>query len=144
MDKNEVVLAALAAGDGAEHSPVQVQKLLFLIDKAVGTILGGPFFSFTPYHYGPFDAEVYQTLERLELAGDAKVHWYGSRYRTYRLSTTGQQKGADILSALDDSVSDYLRRLSRWVRSLTFQQLVSAIYEKYPEMRVNSVFSEAK
>jgi len=57
MDRGDLVLAALAAGGvGASYSPVQVQKLLFLIDREAANLVDGPHFSFRPYDYGPFEA----------------------------------------------------------------------------------------
>ena len=66
MTKREVVLAALAPAQGKQHSPVQVQKLLFLLDREASELLGGPHFNFVPYNYGPFDKEVYQVLNELD------------------------------------------------------------------------------
>jgi uncharacterized protein len=70
MDRRDTVLAALAAaGANAWFSPVQVQKLLFLIDREVPAFVDGPHFAFAPYDYGPFDARVYGELDRLEELG---------------------------------------------------------------------------
>ena len=68
MEKREIILAALAPADGVIHTPVQVQKLLFLIDKKIPHLVGGPYFNFVPYAYGPFDTEIYRLLEELEKA----------------------------------------------------------------------------
>ena len=58
MTRKEVVLAALAPAKHAPHSPVQVQKLIFLIDRNIPREVGGPHFDFQPYNYGPFDKAV--------------------------------------------------------------------------------------
>ena len=65
MDQKNIILASMAASDGATHTPVQIQKLLFLIDKKLSDELGGPFFNFIAYDYGPFDKEIYKLLEEL-------------------------------------------------------------------------------
>jgi hypothetical protein len=141
MDRDSLILAALAASDGARHTPVQVQKLLFLLDRHIPTYTGGPHFHFIPYDYGPFDAEVYNELEKLEQKSLVFIEQHpGSRWKTYRLTPQGQHRGDKVLREMDDRAAEYIRKVSAWVRSLSFPQLVSAIYKAYPEMQVNSVF----
>jgi len=144
MNQSELVLAILAAGNGAIHTPVQIQKLFFLVDKKLPN-LGGPFFNFVPHDYGPFDKEVYRVIEVLSGKGDAEIIKNpGERLNEYRLTPVGQKKGEKILHSLDSNLFDSIIRLSEFVRSLSFAELVSAIYKAYPEMRVNSVFKETE
>lgn len=143
MDRYSLVLAAFAPAHGAIHSPVQIQKLLFLIDRNISDLVDGPHFDFQPYNYGPFDKEVYTLLEELSDKGDVEViepRGYG--YKSYRLTIQGQERGERILSSVDEKARQYITRLSDFVRSLSFDQLVSAIYQAYPEMKENSVFQE--
>ena len=44
------------------------------------------------------------------------------------------------MARLDGNVSDLICRIGNWMSRLTFAQLVTAIYDRYPEMRTNSVF----
>jgi hypothetical protein len=142
--QDEIVLAALAAGQGETHSPVQVQKLLFLVDKRLPTHTGGPHFDFEPYHYGPFDSAVFSVLDKLEKQGLVQIDREPDRrWRSYRLTPAGQTKGDEILRSLAEPVSGYIVKLSKFVRGQTFAQLVSAIYKAYPETRINSVFQGA-
>jgi uncharacterized protein YwgA len=140
LARRDIVLAALAAGgENATFSPVQVQKLFFLIDRSAAQQLDGPHFSFRPYDYGPFDSAVYDQLTALSFEGKADVSGTG-RYRLYSLTSRGFQEGSQVLSDLPAEIADYLRRLTTWIRSLSFQQLVSAIYQAYPDMKANSIF----
>jgi uncharacterized protein YwgA len=139
MDKRSIVLAALAPAMGGSYSPVQIQKLLFLIDSEIPKLVEGPVFDFQPYDYGPFDKSVYETLEQLTGEGLVEVT-SRSRYRSYRLTDKGQQEGATILASMDRRGSNYIKQVSKFVRSLSFEDLVSAIYKAYPGMKVNSVF----
>jgi hypothetical protein len=41
---------------------------------------------------------------------------------------------------MQPTAKDYVVNLANWVRQLSFQQLVASIYNKYPEMKANSVF----
>lgn len=142
MTQKEIILASMAASDGATHTPVQIQKLLFLIDRKLSEELGGTFFNFIAYDYGPFDKEIYRLLE--ELANDDLVEILEEQYirwKRYRLTFEGQRQGEKILTGLDKDVTSYIKKLSKFVRELSFPQLVSSIYNEYPEMRENSVFA---
>ncbi len=139
MTRTDLVLAALSTSAGVAWQPVQLQKLFFLLDKKLATQLGGPFFGFTPYDYGPFDPAVYHEVEGLERLGEAVV-LPSVGMKTYGLTPEGQRRGAALLKALPEPVRAYITDLSTWVRSLSFAQLVSAIYAEFPEMRERSVF----
>ena len=62
MDREAFVLMALASGGEKIYSPVQVQKLLFLLDDNIPDIVEGPHFAFEPYDYGPFDTAFWNNL----------------------------------------------------------------------------------
>ena len=138
--QKEIVLAGLASGRGATYRPVQVQKLFFLIDQEISDVIGGRHFTFQPYNYGPFDKQVYSVLGKL--AEDELVELVeDGNWTSYRLTPEGQEVGDRLLQQLPDKARDYIHRCSKFVRSLSFTQLVSAIYKAYPDMRENSVFS---
>ena len=141
MKKDEVVLAAMAPAKGKPHSPVQVQKLLFLLDREAKNLVGGPHFNFVPYNYGPFDKEVYQILRKLDEQGMITIRSEGS-LRTYALTPAGQEDGDRILKKLSNQARDYINSVSAFVQKLTFMQLVSSIYQQYPDMRENSVLRQ--
>ena len=141
LNRESVVLAGLAASQGATLEPVQVQKFFFLVDKKISHLIGGPHFDFQPYAYGPFDKAVYIVLEQLERAGQVKiVREAVSQRRWFRLTAEGQRVGDAILAQLPEGVADFLRRLSQFVTERSFAELVAAIYDAYPEMRENSIF----
>lgn len=139
MKRNDVVLAALAPAEGAQHSPVQVQKLLFLLDEVCSGTLEGPHFEFKPRSYGPFDADVYRALEQLRDEGLATISFNG-RWQDYALTPKGQKKAEEIKNQLAATTSEYIDRASEFVRKLSFSELVASIYEAFPHMRKNSVF----
>lgn len=139
MDRKQIILAGLATGNGASFSPVQVQKLFFLIDRNIPAIINGPLFNFQPYNYGPFDKAVYDTLEGLAAEGLVEIISQFT-WKNYKLTDRGQETGENLLGELPEPARTYISELSSFVRSLPFSQLVSAIYKAYPEMRANSVF----
>lgn len=140
MNKKDLLLVALSAGDKYLHTPVQIQKLLFLIEKNVSTKMGGPFFQFVPYDYGPFDVSVYETLNELEHDGDVVSSLSPRGWKYHSLTEQGIKRGAVIRQALPADVGDYIDSASKFVRNLSFAELVSAIYKAYPEMKEKSVF----
>jgi hypothetical protein len=141
ISQEEIILAALCPPGGVPHTPVQVQKLLFLIDRNLAPLIGGPKFNFEPYHYGPFDLAVYSTLQELAKQGLVEITRSSEgNWRDYRLTPEGQSRGSDVLAALDARARDYVQKASDFVRRLSFTELVSAIYKAYPEMRERSVF----
>ena len=142
MTKREVVLAALAPAQGKQHSPVQIQKLLFLLDREAFQLVDGPHFNFQPYNYGPFDKAVYQVLDELDKDELVTIR-SGGWQRTYALTPTGQNDGDRLLGKLPDAAQNYIRSASAFVLKLNFLELVSAIYKAYPDMQENSILRSA-
>jgi hypothetical protein len=139
--RQKMVLAALAAEPAASFAPVQVQKLFFLLDQNIGGDLGGQQFAFEPYDYGPFDRAVYSELERLAQHGLVAIQSSpGAQRRKYSLTPSGHTEGLAAFNELSPRARNYMSRVSNWVRSLGFAELVGAIYNQYPSMKANSVF----
>jgi len=139
--RQKVVLAALAAERSSSFAPVQVQKLFFLLDQNIAADLGGPQFSFEPYDYGPFDRAVYSELEALAQKGFVAIEVApGASRRKFSLTAAGYDAGRAAFAQLSARAQDYLMRVSAWVRSLSFAELVGSIYKQYPSMKANSVF----
>src|SRR5215212_2792163 len=97
----ELILAAMAPTGGRAHTPVQMQKLLFIIDENAAARLNGPHFRFEPYHYGPFDKAVYDTLDDLSRKGFVDIAFGSGNWREYSLTPQGQSRGQGVLSGLD-------------------------------------------
>lgn len=102
-------------------------------------MIGGARFNFEPYDYGPFDKGVYEVLEVLSF--DELVQINGSkRYNYYSLTTEGFNAGQTALNSFSPETKKFIVETANWIKSLTFEQLVAAIYKKYPDMKANSVF----
>lgn len=140
MNKLDLLLTALAAGEKSEYTPVQIQKLMFLLDKNVGTRIGGPFYDFRPYDYGPFDASIYEDLRELERTGHIATFPSDRGWKKYQLTDAGLAIANDLSKKLEPSIFNYFKDVSKFVRSLSFAELVSSIYKAYPEMKANSIF----
>ena len=141
MNRRDAVLAVLAAADGNGYGPAQLQKALFLISRNAPEVFDeGHGFRFTPYDYGPFDRQVYDVADALASEGLCRVTRLSNGYRTYSATEAGFSTGGKVLETLAANNRDYVQKVSRWVRSLSFAQLVKSIYDAYPEMREKSIF----
>jgi uncharacterized protein len=142
MNRRDLLLVVLASAEGRSFTPVQLQKSVFLISRNVPSLIdSGPTFNFTPYDYGPFDPSVYSEAVVLQLSGHVVIAPSASgRWSTYAASDAGVARGRALLAGLEANIQDYIRRISDWVRSLSFRDLVKSIYDAYPAMKENSVF----
>ena len=145
LNREDFVLACLASADRVDFKPVHVQKFFFLIDRRLSDAIGGEYFAFTPYDYGPFDQNVYQELDCLSAKGLLEVQ-HGAPWepRTYHLTEEGVTAGKELLNEIPEEAREPISRLSIFIRGLSFRDLISAIYRAYPEMKVNSVFKGAQ
>lgn len=142
MTRKDWLLLALGAANGEPLNPIQLQKILFLVGKRVPGGVGHRFYQFRPYNYGPFSAEVYRDVEELASGGLVRIDHSepGRPWAVYSATPAGLAKAEELRAGASTEAFSYLDRLVAWARSLTFQQLVSAIYRDYPEQRANSVF----
>jgi hypothetical protein len=141
--KRDWTLLAIALADGKPLSPVQLQKSVFLFGKLLpAEALPEDFYAFEPYNYDPFCSEVYRDAE--ELAGEglvqiSSVSAHG--YSQYSATSEGLAERDRLVELLPSGVVEHARVIVEWVRAQTFRGLISAIYDKYPEYRANSVFA---
>jgi DNA-binding PadR family transcriptional regulator len=142
MNGKDIILATLAASPKAGMGPVQIQKSLFLIDRRIPKLIGGPFFSFRAYHYGPFDAAIYRLLEDLESEGTIRIDREANlRRNSYVLTPEGLARGRNSLATMTPPAAAFVEKVAHFVTTLSFSELVSSIYREYPDMKANSVFA---
>jgi uncharacterized protein len=144
LHRDEIALVVLSFAEGASFTPVQIQKALFLAsDKAAEAFDRHSRYDFQPYDYGPFDWQVYSDVEKLERRGLAEISQQpGTRWRTYAASQRGIAEGRHLAQQLTYDQRAVLEKIVNLVRSLSFNDLVSAIYRAYPRMRERSVFRD--
>ncbi len=140
MTRQEYILAVLAAGDGDAHTPTQVQKLFFLLDRKVPQQVGGPWFAFEAGGFGPSDPALYEELQALGEQGLVLIVTQPSYRRTYWLTPAGRKEGLAQLEKLPPPAAEYIRQLSAWVRKLSFMELLAAICQEFPEMKERAIF----
>jgi hypothetical protein len=140
MNRQDWTLLAISFGGEAGLSPVQLQKSLFLLGRELPEDLG-EFYTFVAHNYGPFSKAIYHDAELLAgqgLVAISSAPWQS--YPVYRVTGSGAARAEALVQSAGPAAAGYLRTVVKWARSRSFAELVSAIYAKYPEFRVNSVF----
>lgn len=131
-------LLVIAAAKGKALEPVQLQKALFLLAEKL-PLPRHSRYAFRAYDYGPFCAAIYSDAEELQNEGLVVVE-HGGRYRRYYATAEGLDEAKALRQRLDQRSQSYLDEVIRFVRQLSFKELVEAIYEEFPSMRANSVY----
>jgi uncharacterized phage-associated protein len=133
-------LLALNAADDGVLSPVQMQKVMFLLDKQARNLIEGDFYTFAAYNYGPFSQQIYTDLEWH--AREGRIAFDSSQGRgwsNYVITGPGEEHANEL--HMDADLWEYLVQIVRWAKSLRFSELVGAIYKAYPDYAKNSIFS---
>ena len=142
MLREDWLLLVVAAGDKT-LTPVQLQKTLFLVGQEGLPDASNPYYKFTPYHFGPFDPAIYQDADKLH--GEDLLVRHRSAEGTWvdtAITGSGRTKALTLEEELPDRVVAYIHKLVSWAQRLSFRELVSAVYSKYPDFRANSVFQD--
>jgi hypothetical protein len=104
--------------------------------------VGQGFYKFVPYNYGPFDANVYHDLDALAAQSlVTSAAWPGRGWRMYAVTPAGMAAAEKAKNGANSNGVAFLGKVVDWVSSLSFPQLVRAIYDKYPKFKANSVFT---
>lgn len=142
LKKEEILLAVLSLAEGRPLTPVQIQKSLFLADEKARDAFRNRY-NFQPYDYGPFDRHVYTDAQSLSYQGLVQIGRddYGG-WSTYAATPEGVRRGTELRNRLTEPQLEMLTRIVRLVRTLSFTELVSAIYRAYPHMKERSVFRD--
>ena len=142
MKRADWLLLALAQGKGDPLTPVQLQKVLFLLGRERRAAAGRAFYKFVPYNYGPFCRDIYTDAEALEADGLVRIDRAepGRAWPEYSATAAGLRRSVQLKKSAPPDGAQYLARVVDWARGLNFQQLVKAIYDRYPDQKINSVF----
>jgi uncharacterized protein (DUF488 family) len=99
---------------------IRLVKLMFIISNDDYLKLHFPFYSFIPYHFGPFSFELYKDLSALELSGHIALN------EETITPTKGDMKN------LDTRISLLIERYLRDYRNLSDSELIRHIYSRHP------------
>jgi uncharacterized protein len=141
--RKEWLLLAIAQRRGAALTPVQIQKTMFLMKMEAGAYLGDSFYSFSAYNYGPFSSTIYDDLSELVSAGHIEERQsHRVRWSAYAVTPAGSERAERVERKADRSATSFLKQVVEWVSSVSFPELLRAIYTKYPKYAKNSLFTE--
>ena len=140
-NRRDWLVVALSESPRGELSPVQIQKAMFLFKEGAQHHFGAEqFYQFSPYHFGPFDPDIYYDLEALEKRGLVQIERSETgKRRAYVVTAQGQAAAAQT-KAEARRAAGYLGNVTRWVAGKSFPELLRYIYRRWPQYRVNSIF----
>src|SRR5262249_46618280 len=119
----------------------QHQKALFLIGRNMPDLVGPEFYAFEPYNYGPFDAGVFDDARALARRGLAVETQHPRSWNRYAPTPAGVAAGEKLAEEnIPHDARRYVKDVVAWVRSLSFRDLVRAIYDAYPDTKARSIF----
>ena len=139
FDRTDVLLKIITAAEGDPITPVQLQKIAFLVGQECAEFVPESYYNFVPYDYGPFCIDIYRDAELLEARGLVSIDLNrAGGWKEYR--ATFRSSGA-VTNSIPDIVVGYIETAVKWAIGLTFRELVSSIYHHYPQYRENSIFN---
>lgn len=140
LDRQDIVLLLAAGAEAGAYpfDPIRVMKGCFIVSK-IGRTEWREQFDFKPYDYGPFDASVYRARDALLAKGLLFSSRGGGRYAAYTLTDEGRAKVAELEATLNEKDRRWLRKVGAWVTSKSFNDLLTEIYERFPEYAERSV-----
>lgn len=138
VNRSDVLLAIIAAAGDSKLGRVHLQKAVFLVADEYEACLPAGFYRFKHWDFGPFSYEIYQDAEMLSDWGLIHIDT-GSRRRDDLYSIAKRVQFEEI--TLPTDMRDYIQKTVCWLKDMTFEELVRAIYFLFPEYRSNSMFS---
>lgn len=141
MNRADWLLLIIAAAKGQPLTPVQMQKIPFLVSKDLYTHLPQDFYAFEPHDYGPFSNDISKDVTRLIEKGVVAFSINPVGYwKEYRVTEIGLATAQQLKTNIPNEAISYIENVTAWARALSFQEFVRAIYQKYPEYRKHGVF----
>jgi len=140
VQNKDLTLLVIASAKESGLSPVQLQKSLFLLGKAKVPGIPQDFYPFYAYNYGPFHPAVYSDADALAQEGLVMLAPSGQGWSTYIITVAGKAKAEEVGKKLEKVTLGYIEQLVSWVKSLSFNELLRAVYAAYPDFRANSIF----
>ncbi len=138
MQRTDLLLKIITAANGEPVTPLQLQKIAFLVGMQFQDELPPNYYQFQPYDYGPFCVAVYRDAEFLEREGLITIRRNPrGGWKEYFASYAAAAKD---LHVIPQNIQEFVDRKVQWTREAGFQEVVRTIYKEYPQFKVNSVF----
>lgn len=140
MTRPETLLALLSTGGaGANFSVFRLEMLLFLIAREASDLIGGHHFHFSAGTYGPCEDRLHEDLGLLVENGEILVDEPTS-VSVLSVTTKGLQRGSQVLQGLSEEARQAIMDKTHWILSQSAAEVLVRIFDRYPEMAVNSIF----
>lgn len=142
LKRGDWTLLSTALARGEVLTPVQLQKAVFLMQELLPKdVQPEEPYVFIPHNYGPFSGDVYDDARDLAERGSVEISVPAAGgYVRYRATESGIQQGEVLTRKLSVETVRHAQAIVDWVRAQSFAGLVSAVYDRYPAYRVNSIF----
>ena len=113
-----------------------LMKYVFLLQKEGTT--GQTLYHFVPYKYGPFARELYQDLEALAAEGFIAVSENDEERTEIALAPSKGTMVQEVIAKLPENLQADVTRVLEQYGSLSHNQLLATVYEKYPAYATKS------
>lgn len=142
LSEHKKTLLKLLALDGPKDSSYdaitgspRVMKEIFLTQKETDLDL----FEFHSYKLGPVCFEIHDHLDELEEQGFVQINENKESVQVFSLTPKGKDLSRELESSeLNDEVLDTMEEKKRKINSMSFREMISHVYEKYPDMTKES------
>jgi len=138
----ELLLAFLAAGPN-RLDPIRIMKGMFIFGQEAPAewLEGIQMYEFQPYNWGPFCQDIYRDLD--ELRGRGLVETTedpGASWKYYNATAAGCALSDDLARYYRTPLLAFLKQIREYTLRHSFEDLLRAVYKKYPKYAVNTVF----
>ena len=144
MTGQQKLLLLFIGAENREIDPIRIMKGQFILSKETpGSWLSPDMrYHFVPYSFGPCSFEIYSDLDSLErqnlIRGTQPPQ---QSWKNYAVSNDpGNRELESVRNEFRPELLKYVLEVRRFVDSLNFRALLTAVYKKYPDYAVNSVF----
>ena len=139
----DALLALMSAELFNRFTVGHLQKMMYVLEREVGDVIGGPFFEYENEAYGPSSPALGSVLGSMVVTRLLRTDTRsGTRDLTeYSLTRAGFARGSEILSRFSDTTADYIRKLNAWGAGTDFSVLVGSVVRRYTETGSNLLFS---
>ena len=141
--RQKTLLLFLGFSDLQELDPIRIMKGLFLIamEAPKKWLPREARYKFEPYDWGPYSVDIYSDLDQLiEYKYIKTIEIPDHSWKYYSLTSMGIKISKSVAKDMDPRMVKYLQTIREFVDSLSFHELLTAIYRQYPKYAVNSVF----
>lgn len=162
----DLILVLLFAGGKKENEKIvgntRLDKLIFLLEQETSLCKYMKDFNFEPYNFGPYSAEVFDSLQALASAGLVKISSKHGEYLdeadrfqvelqagddsdspkttiVYSLTSEGKRVASELFKRLNNQEKEELTSIKKKFNSISLMELLKYVYEKYPRLTVKSV-----